>query len=761
MNGLQLKKSKSLLQPLYKMLLIALALALVSTCAWVPAYATSDGTINIQDQETGEIFEAPYTIEYPDGQEVVDPDDPEAQVQDEELPSSYYLNNLGFVTPPKVQSPWGTCWAFAVISAVESSILRAEAKLEASAGTGDSDALAEDAPGDGASADSTGQDVQNGLTGHPGAMGSANTASSAAQSSDAEAAQEPVYVEPDADMSAPRLTGLVDSIDLSERAIGWFAHETQNENTGDAQAGEGFSQGDSTDRLAQFEGGNSAIASAILAARQALMLESSAPYQYNDYTGNDVAWYDGGTFAGASDDARTRDWSLSNDLRITQETGWYVSGIRNLTSPAVLTTDFSTGTSTYLGYDPTATAAIKKTLTEIGAVAISMQADLSVPAEIAEGQMDYSEQGETINYETWAQYNGSSEVTLNHAVSIVGWDDSYPVDAFGSAQGGKPAYPGAWLCKNNWGSDTFYRALGNEDASIHWGIRDDQTQEATGFFWVSYYDHSLTNPVAFEVSPIGEDTLYQYDYLGTSEYEMPSTYTGDIKVANVFKAEDIELIDSVSAWTFSPGETVKTWIYALDDPTRDSKAHAESVHPVAGGTVSALEEPVDANLIADGDAFEEAMSSAQLLLEQTDTFEYAGFHTINLNDPVLVLAGEKFVVAQTVQTSVTGSDGQSVQSSYLNLEISFIDSLALQSISSASSVVANPGETFVSVAGEDVWDSVQEYNDWYADLKSQGNLPVDMVFGNALIKAMTQGTTMAERDQIYEVLKLDTKDVSN
>ncbi len=402
-------------------------------------------------------------------------------------------------------------------------------------------------------------------------------------------------------MAEPRLSGLNYTIDLSERALGWFAHEPQSIETAGAQAGEGFSQPDGLGRLSQFEGGNFAIASAILAARQSLLTENNAPYRYNGYDGGDVMWYDGGSYAGASDDSRMKDWSLENEIRVSEEVGWYVSGIRNMESPAILETDYSTGASKYMGYNPAGTAAIKQALTQIGAVAISIQADLSVPSEIAAGDAEYESHGDTINYDNWAQFNGLPEVTLNHAVTIVGWDDGFSAQNFGSSQGGMPPTNGAWLCKNNWGSDDFYTDMGDPDASIHWGIRDAQTQKATGFFWVSYYDHSLSGPVAFEVSPVENDILYQYDYLGSSEFEAPSTYTGDVLTANVFETTGVELIDSVCGWTFGEHETVSTWIFALPDDSRGSKVATEGVHPIASGKVSALDGDNDPNRIVDGD----------------------------------------------------------------------------------------------------------------------------------------------------------------
>jgi C1A family cysteine protease len=90
------------------------------------------------------------------------------------------------------------------------------------------------------------------------------------------------------------------------------------------------------------------------------------------------------------------------------------------------------------------------------------------------------------------------EVTENHGVDIVGWDDSYPRTNF-DAKSGQPEGDGAFLVRNSWGPD--------------WGDR--------GYFWISYYDKSTAyGPITSysRVDPVTDYTHnYQYDTLGWTQ----------------------------------------------------------------------------------------------------------------------------------------------------------------------------------------------------------------------------------------------------
>lgn len=711
------------------------------------------------------------------------PDAKAYAANDTALPLSYYLTNAGYVTPVKMQNPWGDCWSFAVVAAVESSILKETADLEQAAAVAaleaEEAAVAESAsPSQGSGNDEpeaydvtkkVGIDPATGKLkrgGEPMSSSSSSTASDASSSVEtplpldgesAEAggsasasdpasdgsssvafsgsvAEELAAQAASVDMSQPKLLALNDSIDISERAIAWLVHELQTEDSGGSQAGEGFYRIDPNNFLTQLAEGNFDMIESQLIARQALVAETAVPYRYNGYSGSPV-WYSTGSSEGAWDDARAKDWSVDATLRTNIDLGWVVSGIRKLPSPAELEIDYTTGLSAYIGYDADATQAIKESLVEIGGVAIALEADVALPTEVVRGDLVNAPPSDHFTYSTWSQYVGADVVNCNHAATIVGWDDNYSAANFAGTASGQPPANGAWLCKNNWGSDALYSAEGNAGDSTHWGLTaspetgyaaapDAGGTQASGFFWLSYYDHSILNPVAFEVTPVDEDfeNVYQYDFLGSAEYSKPATYNGDVWVANLYDAKDLELVEAVSAQTFAAGDNVDVVFYTL--PARLNTAE------------------MTAN---------EIFEAADAVAHQSATFEYAGFHTIELDHPILLTKGQRFIVAEHVYTEANAENGLLFDNSYLNLELSYLDVAEGLGQTTMSKVVANPGETFVCLADGD-WLELDDFAVQNAEMP--GTSTENIEFGNALIKAFTSTTSMSKTGQIYERVRL-------
>ena len=181
-------------------------------------------------------------------------------------------------------------------------------------------------------------------------------------------------------------------------------------------------------------------------------------------------------------------------------------------------------------------------------------------------------------------YNGTS--SANHAVCIVGWNDSFPSSSFLTA----PAGNGAFLMRNSWGT-----SFGSG-----------------GYFWMSYYDSRLgmdENAVFTSNATINYDSVYQYDDLGWISSVGYSNTTAWF--ANVFTAASNTSVKAAGWYCPVPNCTYQLYVY---------------VNPTSG--------PI----------------SPTPAITQTGALVDAGYRSVVLTSPVDVSVGQRFSLVVRLTT---------------------------------------------------------------------------------------------------------------
>ncbi len=352
----------------------------------------------------------------------------------------------------------------------------------------------------------------------------------------------------------------------------------------------------------------------------------------------------------------------------------------------------------WTGISEEGTIALKKELLNGHGVLAHFEADTSRPGQIATNNY--------LNLNTWAHYTYEDRGS-NHVVSIVGWDDNYSKDNFN--EGHRPPGDGAWIAKNSWGSETDYvtndngRPIGNGE----WGLVDENGKH-TGYFYISYYDMSLLDAESIVLSTsLGRDDGFyamQYDYL-TSDYKYDVSRTEELKTANIFTFEDglDAEIQSVSTKTANENAHVKFQIYLLDEDSTD---------------------PTDGTLVK----------------ELSEDFEYKGYHRVDLDEPIYITYGQRLAVVAT-ETN-TDKEGNNVYEMSVNAMNDY-DSAIRAGIKFYGKSVVNPGESFIYTDGR--W---QDWSDIKYDFTKE-ELPDDvddMEVDNFSVKVFLVSATLFDNN---------------
>ena len=255
------------------------------------------------------------------------------------------------------------------------------------------------------------------------------------------------------------------------------------------------------------EGGNQVLASIFLSTWSGMGLESQAPYP--------------------TDSTHTEQYNTKPSASLAYQTSAYLTD------------------AVFSGYDE---GKIKELIYQYGAVGMSLWLDGSYY--------------DVVNYTYGYPYEGSG---ANHAVTLVGWDDSFDKGNFPAAS--KVTRNGAWIAKNSWGTE--------------WGDN--------GYFYISYDNKSNYNIVA-EGATASPSYTNNYFYDGSSalsslSLKKQTAASGATMAANVFTATagkgNGEVLGEVVLATHSDaglfGIQVYTNLTNPVDPTSGTPAYSAPV----------------------------------------------------------------------------------------------------------------------------------------------------------------------------------------
>ena len=310
---------------------------------------------------------------------------------------------------------------------------------------------------------------------------------------------------------------------------------------------------------------------------------------------------------------------------------------------------------------------------------------------------------------TGALYCKNPEIdSIDHAITIIGWDDDYSIDNFNENQ--RPEENGAWIVKNSWGEDLTEKVINikqaifdqNEDACIDNGwLTADQIPDSqvisnldriygegksriegedvlieigdNGYMYISYEDCNIyTDMAGIEKATYSKDydNVYQNDLLGFQK-NINITSPGTISLANVFKRDSSiqEELSKISIFS-SVGYEYKVFV----NPNGDSK------------------NPND-------------LIEMKLKEGNTQTVD-AGYHVLEFAEPVRLTGDSFVVVVQIVNTD-------DVKKVAIECKVPG---------SSWEDAVVNEGESFFAQDQGFTSNTWEDMATWQSDEQLRGNL---------------------------------------
>lgn len=226
-----------------------------------------------------------------------------------------------------------------------------------------------------------------------------------------------------------------------------------------------------------------------------------------------------------------------------------------------------------------------------------------------------------LNYkrtEGYSYYSSSQFKDIDHAITIVGWDDNYSKNNFAVT----PSSDGAWLCKNSWGTG--------------WGDN--------GYFWLSYSEQSIDLVFGLSIKKINYNNIYTYN--GAS-FSSTVLINDEFNYSNIYYIHDDEILEGISFISFNPNVPITIKVYELNDN---------------------YESPIDGTEIYQTSFINEASGYHIINIDNSNELQLnAGKHysvTVSVVDEVCIVAVENKNDSHFSYTSVPGQSFYSYSGTY-------------------------------------------------------------------------------------------------
>lgn len=335
------------------------------------------------------------------------------------------------------------------------------------------------------------------------------------------------------------------------------------------------------------------------------------------------------------------------------------------------------------------------------------------------------------NNTTGAKYCSSdTHHPLDHAVSIVGWDDNYAIDNF--AASARPSNKGAWIIRNSWGErqETSLTDLKEEVFKTY------QTQcIANGWSSASEIPNSFIESAGFTIEndmaylPVGDNGFM---YVSYEDVNIAKTLFGIVKASDTVNYENIYQYDEFyPAYQMFYNEN-KIFLGNIFSKQTSTKEYITQISLYAP-------EAYTCKVYVNPNGTNNSKSNLQLVnLKSGETQSISsGFHTLEFATPIEIKSSN-FFVAVEIQTNNASQATFSLETK-------------VDSVPAFDSVKTETGKCFFTTQ-----NASGELNDWI-DLSKLSSINTNLLNGDSTIKVYTTSTVEDTSLKNIEILTPPTK----